>query len=184
MTFDNDYGEFTVKDIAEQITYVKTHAGVSKVIRQLRHWTAKDLLQPIGGKNTGTGNSRLYNEFSVVVAAILFEVTRYGLPIDLLRQLVNWVEGDQDGEFAWDLALMPEEAKAFLQIAWEVDSKTGESLDPKFYLFDDTDLQWGGKVDREEFNIDHLKSHTSSIVINLSKLFDRIYPLPNRLMEM
>jgi DNA-binding transcriptional MerR regulator len=174
MIIDDDYEKLTVKDIAEKIAYVKTHGGVSKVIRQLRHWTAKDLLKPIGGKSTGTGNSRLYNEYAFVIAAILFETSRYGLPLDLLKHLVHWVEENHEGDGTWGLAMMPEKPMAFLQIAWEVDPKSGTSSDPKFYVFDDTELLWG---DHKEFNIDSLKAHTSSIVINLSKLFDRIYPL-------
>ncbi len=56
-----------------------------RLARQLRHWTALDILAPIGGKRTGTGVSRRYSMDEVRKAAILVELSNYRVPSPVLE---------------------------------------------------------------------------------------------------
>ncbi len=75
---------YTVKDIAAIISLDGSPEDVRKCMRQIRHWTNNDVLSPIGGKSTGTGVSRVYDENAIYKAAIAAELVRYGVTVDML----------------------------------------------------------------------------------------------------
>lgn len=75
---------YTVKDIAAIISLDGSPDDIRKCMRQIRHWTNNDVLIPIGGKDTGTGVSRVYDEDAIYKAAFAAELVRYGTTVDML----------------------------------------------------------------------------------------------------
>lgn len=53
---------------------ILTFAALAKMMRQVRHWTALDLLHAAGPKATGTGVSRANDEDELYKAVILEEL--------------------------------------------------------------------------------------------------------------
>jgi hypothetical protein len=76
----------TVSEVADKIAdpiggpYDKT-----RIIRQLRHWTLSNILRPVGGTHTGIGRHRQYSQESVLVAAVLVELSKLGLSVGTLQ---------------------------------------------------------------------------------------------------
>ena len=80
----------TVKDIAECISYDRSEEGIARTLRQVRHWTQCDLLRTMSEKNPGKGVPRFYeDEPSLLIAAILFELCRYGATVDILKPVAD-----------------------------------------------------------------------------------------------
>lgn len=83
-----DSRSYTVREIAAILAAQEMPVGmdapeelVSKRLRQVRHWTACDYLRPIGKKHSGTGVARRYGPDEVRKAALLRELTHFGLSI-------------------------------------------------------------------------------------------------------
>jgi len=77
---------FTLKELVAAIAPSSDAETEGRIARQVRHWTAMDLLTPIDGKNTGTGVSRKYDIDEIRKAAILLEYGRYRVPIPVLHE--------------------------------------------------------------------------------------------------
>lgn len=170
-----DKNLYSVKDVAALISRGPSD-DLHKLIRQIRHWTASDVLAPVGGKDTGTGVSRMYDANGIRCAAILQEVSRYGIPLDRLGGLREWSEMlfDSDG---WETAISGE-IDVFLSMSWEAEG--GGSVkqigigEPKWdALRKDLSPTKGKLIDDGEFFIPPMDL-TSSIVINLTKIFARL----------
>lgn len=163
---------FTIKDIARAVALDKSEHGIAKAMRQIRHWTAHDILRPVGGKDTGTGVARVYREEPTInVAAVLLEVSRYGATVDILKiispVLYDAADGGHGPIFEGAAADVWE---SFAQISWGEDFKTGKLIDPQIHFFSiDDDYEPNSTLSSDP---------QSSIVINLNKVFSRIYPLP------
>ena len=75
----------TIKDISEHIAFDDSDSGIERTMRQVRHWTQCDLLRTTSEKNTGKGIPRFYEvEPTLMIAAILQELTLYGATVDIL----------------------------------------------------------------------------------------------------
>lgn len=107
---------YTVKDVARIIAYDQTPDGVARVVRQIRHWTNSDVLAPFGPKDTGTGVSRVYDANGVRKAAIVLELTRYGVTVDMLEAFEEWA-AESLNEAWWEAAIDGTE-DCLLQFGW------------------------------------------------------------------
>lgn len=158
----------TVKDIAACIAYDRSQEGISRTMRQVRHWTQCDLLRPYSAKNTGKGIPRFYVDSPTIeIAAILLEVSRYGATVDILRPVAE--ELYEDAESMSNLFLATtDETEVYAQIAWEQDPRTGKFTGATVNLFNEMDID-EGELSAEP---------TSSILINMGKVINRIAPFP------
>jgi len=172
MLFDPSGNVFlTIKDITQAISPDKTVDGLNKTLRQVRYWTQCDLIHPADDKNTGKGSPRLYyQDPTIMVAAILLELNRYGATVDILRPVSEALYEDEE-ETGGDVLFMAvnDEARAFLQVVWTEDEVTKKFTGADINLFH----EW----DREELE-DLWTDTSSSVVINLNRLAERVYPLP------
>ncbi|MGE3627686.1 MAG: hypothetical protein AB7G34_15075 [Hyphomicrobiales bacterium] len=90
---DADSPSYTVREIAAILVDQEGWAGspeyqshLDKRLRQVRHWTACDYLRPLGKKHSGTGVARRYGPDEVRKAALLRELTRFGLTVTQLGE--------------------------------------------------------------------------------------------------
>lgn len=85
----------TVSEIAERIA--KPGASKAAIVERLRHWTREGLLVPLGDKNPGTGRSRVYDEGTLLDAAVLDILADMGLRVGFLRAVLALVwQGTKD----------------------------------------------------------------------------------------
>lgn len=169
MIFDNGEELLTIKDIARSIAYDRSDEGLAKVMRQIRHWTQNDLLFTVSEKHTGKGVPRLYSEdYTVEIAAILLELSRYGIPIEVLKPVAEELWSD-DGSLYMGSALT--ELNSYLQLSWKTDSKTGAFTGVEITMFDDMDLNDQDKEDYYPLNADP----SSSILVNMTQVMTRIF---------
>lgn len=167
---------YSVKDVAALIARGPADQP-ARLIRQIRHWTANDLLAPVGGKNTGTGVSRMYDVNGVRCAAILLELSRYGIPVSQLEGFDEWTDM-LSGTNDW-LAAFANEQDVFLSMSWEADEDGGG-----VWQIGAGTPKWDAlRLDVEPSNITLANGGeaivppldlTSSIVINLTKIFARL----------
>lgn len=162
----------TLKDIAQAVAFDKSEHGISRTMRQIRHWTTNDILRPYGGKETGTGIARIYVEAPTIdIAAILLEMSRYGVTVDILKPISKVLYEAAEGEHGpIFFGAETDEWMEFIQISWDEDFKTGKLIDPRIHFF--------SIGDDAEPDSELTTDPQSSIVINLNKVFSRIYPLP------
>lgn len=167
---------YTLKEVAALLCATGDQADMERVARQIRHWTLADLLTPAGKKYTGTGVSRRYSELEVRKAAILREVSRYGLTVTQLDGFGDWIEG-VSSMAKWRDAI-DGKRPVYLELMW---SEDGDSLwmigadaprvfqsGPKFVRTSTATLTGGKQIEMPE------PEFTSAIVINLSKIMERL----------
>ena len=160
---------FTIKDIARCVAFDKSAEGVARTARQVRHWTQSDLLRTVSEKATGSGVPRLYEEEPTIeIAAILLELARYGATIDILKPVAKALYEDWTGGGDTLFLATTSEGNAYAQVAWTVDPATSRFVDARVNLFNDFDEDGGGLW----------AEPSSSILVNLNKVMDRIFPTP------
>lgn len=160
----------TVKDIAERISFDGSEDGVARTLRQVRHWTQCDLLRTISEKNTGKGVPRFYeDEPSLLIAAILLELCRYGATVDILKPVADQLYEDWVEFGGMSMATAMTDLNAYLQVAWTADPVTGRFTGAQIHMFDELDQRNG----EEDVGVEAQPS--SSIVINMTRLTERIY---------
>jgi DNA-binding transcriptional MerR regulator len=139
----------TVSEIAERIK--KPGDDKARIVERVRHWTRENLLTPIGEKNPGTGQLRLYDESAVEDAAVLNELAEFGVQLKVQRFTINYLQTDK--------------AKN-----WRKTAKKGHSLYLEMLKRPD------GKVLPllHEGDIRMVPQGEVSIVINLIELFKRV----------
>ncbi len=160
-----DQRSYTLKELVEIITPGADAATRSRIARQIRHWTATDLLAPIDGKNTGTGVSRRYDADEVRKAAILAELANYRVPTTLLDPGFadfsdTWPENPH-----WAKAISGRRA-IYLQFAFS-DDNLSVQIAPRDATATILDPKPGLDTSRE-------RSPVSAIVINLTRLFAQL----------
>ncbi|MEQ8710610.1 MAG: hypothetical protein RIC36_16630 [Rhodospirillales bacterium] len=163
----NNSGELiTVKDIADLIAFDRTDQGVSRTMRQLRHWTENDLIRTCSEKKTGKGIPRLYEEQPTLeIATVLLELSRYGANIDILQHVSKELYEHWDGDGGLYILQTETENNSYIQVSWEIDPETGKFIGANVHMFDD--------FDEEADSLNRLS--TSSILINMTTLMDSVY---------
>lgn len=167
---------YSVKDVAALISRGPSDQP-HKLIRQVRHWTASDVLAPVGSKDTGTGVSRMYDADGVRCAAILLELSRYGIPVTQLEGFDEWTEL-LSGSDQWAAAVSGAQ-DVFLSMSWEVEADGCNT-----WQIGVGEPKWNAL--RRDLKPSRVKLHkgdevaippldlTSSIVINVTKIFARL----------
>jgi hypothetical protein len=159
---------YSLKQVCALAGLSEDPAEVSKLARQIRHWTNSDLLHPQSGKRTGTGVSRRYSADEVRRAAVLVEIARYRVPVPVIESFAEAMDG-YAGSPDWQAA-MDGTRSVFLQLAWsEHNTQWTLSVDaPQTLLFDPK-----GSKDLQAAD-DDASRITSAIVMNLTAIFARV----------
>jgi len=157
----------TLKDVAQRIAFSKSEAAISRVARQVRHWTQNDLLKPYGAKQTGTGIPRLYKEEPTLdIAAILLELSRYGATVEIMKSAADALYDDVENGGDTVFLATTDEGTAYLQVAWSEDPETGKFTDAMVHMFEKS--PWNEPGDAHT-------APSSSILINMNRVLDRLY---------
>ena len=170
----SEYGNdlITIKDIAEAIAYRKTSAAINRTLRQVRHWTQNDLLQPYGEKQTGKGIPRFYEDWpAVLIAALYLELSRYGATVEILKPVAKALYEDMENGMTQLNLSLTNESMVYAQIAWKGDQYEEEETKVGIRLFNDDPDFFGGDEGMS-------KRPPSWIIINITNIVERIFPLP------
>lgn len=155
---------YTVKDIAAAISLREEPEEVKRVMRQVRHWTNHDLIETVGGKDTGTGVSRVYRGTEVYKAAIIAELIRFGVTVDMLETFNEWIPGVMDSAY-WKASVERGE-DFYLQFVF--DPINGSSL-WKPHLGDEPLILSAAQAERLSY-----MQHASAILVNVALIAKRV----------
>lgn len=165
----------TVKDVAERIAPSRKAADLSRLIRQIRHWTLCDLLTTEGDKHTGTGRSRVYDAHQVRKAAILAELARFGINVGELEGFGEWA--DSLARTTQWAAAVAARRDVFIQMAWTADggaswgiAQDAPNTNPLSSTTASSPVRRG---DGRQFELPE-QDFTASIVLNVTKVFKRL----------
>ncbi|MBB3065772.1 hypothetical protein [Limibacillus halophilus] len=159
----------TVKALAQLIAPSLSAANIAKTMRQLRHWTQNDLLETVGGKETGTGIPRLYEtEPTPWIAAILLELARYGATLEVLKPAAQALYDAWEDDNDLVMASETQEGPAFAQVSWQVDPDSGRFTKASIHFFHGIEAFDGDETVLESAPV-------SSILINLTQVMDKLY---------
>lgn len=159
---------YTVKDLARMCAPTKGAEAIKRTMRQIRHWTNKDILRPLGQKNTGIGVSRVYDAHGARKAAILVEIARYGVTVDMLRGFSEWCDKVANHK-TWLLAIAGE-GPASIGVTWN----PGRPGKGRWSLYSEDEyfmMSVGAETDLED---PHFLDCPSSILINIDQIFKRV----------
>ncbi len=163
---------YTVKDLASMTALAKDAETVNRVMRQIRHWTNSDVLRPFGPKRTGTGVSRVYDVHGAHKAAILVELSRYSVTVEMLHGFDEWCGEAVDSE-DWQLAVEGG-GPFFIAVTWT----PGEPGEGHWCVLSDDELlamMTGDMQTLSDTTADFEFLEASSlVVINLTQVFARV----------
>jgi hypothetical protein len=158
-------GEYTLKELVSIVMPPSDSDAVARVARQVRHWTALDLLKPLTSKHTGTGVSRRYSADEVRKAALLVELSHYRIPAPVLEDGFETFAPDWPKGEAWRAAVAGNTA-VFFYMAYNEHLTTFRLVPADAVI---TVLQPVPNPRREPaFDM------VSAIVVNLTRLFGRL----------
>lgn len=162
---------YTLKEMAERLNYSGFPSDLNRVMRQIRHWTLSDLLQTEGKKHTGTGVSRKYSFFEIKKAAIFRELSQYGFQIGQLYELDQWIESISQTQL-WKDAEQGARA-VFVQISWR-DQLVSCNITGDIPFIADSKFYHGHTTGKDNFEPLKLPDYYSSLVVNLTRLLQRL----------
>ncbi|MEP0521434.1 MAG: hypothetical protein ABJO09_06440 [Hyphomicrobiales bacterium] len=148
-------------------------AALAKMMRQVRHWTALDLLRTAGPKATGTGVSRVYDEDELYKAVILEELVRVGVPAAFMEEneFGEWLDLNKGMEH-WQ-STKNGDVDVFLNMASEADGGVGTimSKDPSTFL---RYLNHAQNQPKQVNKGIPMPKYTSLILLNVTALFQKV----------
>lgn len=162
---------YTLKEIAGLLNASGTAEEFDRIARQVRHWTLSDLLRPSGRKHTGKGVSRQYEALEVQKAALLRELSRYGMTVTQLEGFDEWIDRLVTMD-KWRAGLDGSRA-VFLVMMWDREGSASWSLhadQPDLKLIDPLRTPPG----KREAGAIPDTDYTSAIVISLNKVLGRL----------
>lgn len=163
----------SVKHFSRVLVPDGDEAALARMMRQVRHWTALDLLRTAGPKATGTGVSRVYDEDELYKAVILEELVRLGVPAAFLEdaEFGEWLDFNKKTE-NWQCA-KDGQIDIFLNLTSEADGGGAMimSEDPsKFLIF----LNHARNRPASRNDGLPMPKYTSMIIVNVTALFQRV----------
>ena len=170
---------YTVREVATIISGSEDLKVVERVVRQVRYWTTEGLINPEGGRHTGSGRHRVYNPNEVRKAAITAELARHGVSISMLCSVEGYYKGIDEG-VRWDRAVNGEE-----DVFYIFANEFGDDGGSQSYLVsskskvDPLDVLKSREVFMMEIGSETIPStdynnYPTCIIINLTKLFARL----------
>ena len=166
---------YTVKDLAPMTALSDDPEMINRVMRQIRHWTNMDVLRPFGPKSTGTGVSRVYDTHGARKSAILVELSRYGVTVEMLWGFDEWCDEAADTE-DWQKACEGH-GPFYICVTWDpIERGPGNWMvlsDDELFAMVTGDPESAFKNDLDP----EILTASSLIVINLTTVFARIRSL-------
>ena len=89
----------TVGEMAEKLSQ-KFQCEKAPLVRQLRGWATEGLLTEKPIPREGTGKHRVFDWASLCRATVLFELSRYGLPIGQMKGAAHWLNRHRYQDFS------------------------------------------------------------------------------------
>ena len=163
---------YSVRELVDKLAPEDDEEEKLKLLRQVRHWTNADLLTPLGEKNTGTGVSRKYGPDEVRKAAILRDLARFGLTVNKLEGMGEYLD-DLAKDPSWRDAITNKEA-VYLELFWSPDGAHAWSVARDEHLLAIMRPSWkpprlkNSKIKLPDPNF------TSAIVLSLNRIFSRL----------
>lgn len=162
----------SVKQFARVLVPGGDDAAMAKMMRQVRHWTALDLLRTAGPKATGTGVSRVYDENELYKAVILEELVRLGVPTAFMEDsgCGEWLENNKKQKH-WQTAKTGKK-DIFLHLASNAEEGSMLTLsdDParlvSFLAYAEQD-----EIGKSKTNVQFF---SSLIIVNVTALFRKV----------
>lgn len=152
---------YTLKEVVGFLCQSEDAGEEVKIMRQVRHWTASDLIPTVGKKHTGTGVSREYSAHEIRLAVILLELSHYRVPVTILESFDEMVGNYADAP-EWQDAIAGKRP-VFLQFAFNAHMNVWQ-LHGEHFKKNFLSSTFGGKENRA-------LGVNSAIVINLTKVF-------------
>ena len=153
-------GELTISDLADRIAPGADLERQGWLAQRIKYWTTEGILRTIGSRSTGRGRYRQYSETAVYEAALLVELQKYGLPLNLMRSAVGMV--------SWGGEMIETAISGQQNIYLAV--RLGDTFDGHDVAIADF-LTLGG---RENMLLG--KRQSSQVVVNLTEVFRRVRP--------
>ncbi|MBT4740423.1 MAG: hypothetical protein HN793_13575 [Rhodospirillaceae bacterium] len=161
----------SAKDVAMVIAYPGLTDGLARSMRQIRHWTQCDLIKTANSKHTGRGRSRLYEEEpTIFIAAMLMELSRFGITVDKMQPLSDWFYEDWEADsFGVYSGAITGEWIGYISIDWNVDPKTGNFGEPELRVFSDA-KSMGYEMEQDDL----VPKSSCSTILNVNQIIDRL----------
>ena len=86
--------EMTLKEVTGRIA--SKHDDVGLLARRIRHWTNEKLIETVDETHSGKGRHRRYRKREVLIAAILWELSKFNVPVGVLENIVTTLSGMED----------------------------------------------------------------------------------------
>lgn len=150
-------GGLSLKEVCNRIA---THYDdVALISRRIRHWTNEKLIPTTGDVHSGKGKHRLYDLDGLLTSAILWELSRFNVPVGVLDKILPALK----------------KYKYFMN---KVDPIVDEKVlaEVPIWLAITFDKK-NEKFNCEEFgeNIKKLEEDSSAIILNTQKIADTVY---------
>ena len=164
---------YTLREVAGIVAGCDDTDTITRLSRQIRHWTAEEIVPTIGKKHSGTGVHRRYDTNGVRRTAITAELVRYGITISGLDPFGEYLDGIQ-GSPDWDKAIKGTE---IVYLGHSIsDERFGVNVTSIGTIEDRNPFALMQARKNEDYGIGALdvESFASTLVINLTKLFARL----------
>ena len=79
----------TAATLAPLLAASSEEAEIKRMHNLVRNWAARGILKPLAGSGEGRGVHRRYDRQELLKAAVLLELTRYGLPWSVLERVAG-----------------------------------------------------------------------------------------------
>ena len=162
---------YTLKEMVALLSQRGSEEESSRIARQIRHWTLSDLLRPAGRKFTGKGISRQYPLLEVQKAALLRELSRYGMTVTHLEGIDAWFKSISKMD-EWQRALDGSKS-VFIVLMWNIDD---DELAVRTVTADPPDLPWEYSADPKPppALFDEYDDYVSAVVVSLNKVLEKV----------
>ena len=156
---------FSLKQLSERIASRKE--DVALVARRVRHWTNEKLIYTLDEPHSGKGRHRRYDQEGQMIAAILWELSRYNVPIGVLEKIHSGLKELED-EYIDEVA----EGKMSAKIALK--ALSGASPLWLAIIYDENSGNFRCSYIRVKSGIQQLMEDYSVIILNIQKITHRV----------
>lgn len=159
-----DQGTFTVSALAERLDGVTLGGEFpeerERLLRRLRYWTLTGVLRPAEGLHTGVGRHRRYDQKSILVAAVLYELAQMGLSLGTMKHAADCLYEEFVGPRADPEYWRSQDTSTYLRLSFH--EASGSYKEPFVSVV--------GWITPHEFADGSARIGVSSVVIDLKRL--------------
>jgi len=156
---------FSLKQLSERIASRKE--DVDSVARRIRHWTNEKLIDTIDEIHSGKGKHRRYHQEGLLIAAVLWELSRYNVPVGVLQKILP----------ALDSLVYEDYAKVTSgEMSGNLITETLSGTTPLWLavIYDEIKNDFNCRYIRVKSGIQELMEDDSVIILNIQKITHRV----------